>query len=180
MQTYIALLRGINVGGQKKIRMADLKPLLEALGFENITTYIQSGNVVFNSEETNVEKLINQIEEAIFKSYNFEVQILIKKRMELERIVDQNPYTDSKDLEDNKIYFVLLKEIPDLDLVGNLQNVKFENEQFIIADTCVYLRCGLGAGKAKCNNNLIENKLKVVATSRNYRTMRKLLELSTS
>jgi len=178
MQTYIALLRGINVGGRKKIRMADLKLLLEALGYENIITYIQSGNVVFKSNEANVHMLENQIEEAILKSYDFDVKVLVKNRLYLEKIVDQNPYTDSKDLGENKIYFVLLKEIPEIDLVSNLQNMKFENEQFIISNECIYLRCGLGAGKAKCTNNFIENKLKISATSRNYRTMQKLLELS--
>ena len=178
MITYIALLRGINVSGHKKIIMADLRVLLDALGYNNVITYIQSGNVIFKSNETNVAILQNQIHEAILESYNFEVEVLVKKRNDLEKIVDQNPYTDTKDLEENKIYFVLLKEIPEIELVRKLKNIEFENEQFIVSNECIYLRCGLGAGKAKCNNNFLESTLKISATSRNYRTVQKLLELS--
>jgi uncharacterized protein (DUF1697 family) len=178
MSTYIALLRGINVGGQKKIKMAELRMFLVTLGFENVLTYIQSGNIIFDSNEKDRVKLEIQISEAIREHYGFEVPVVVKTRKEIEKLLKNNPYQDSEDLKSNKIYFVLLKEKPRIEDIKTTSTVLFDNEKFLITAECVYLRCALGAGKAKCTNNFFENKLKVAATSRNYRTMTKLLELS--
>ena len=175
---YIALLRGINVGGHKKIKMADLRLLVEGLGFGKVLTYIQSGNIVFKSEVKDPKKLENQISKSILDHYGFEVPVIVKKRVEIERIMSNNPFDDQEDIYSNKIYFVLLKEEPNQELMHLLSLIKFENEQLEITPSCVYLKYSLGAGKAKCSNNLIETKLKVSATSRNYRTMMKLLEMT--
>ena len=150
---YIALLRGINVGGHKKIKMADLRLLFEALGFGKVLTYIQSGNVVFNSLEEEREKLENQISEAINNQYGFEVPVLVKTRTEINTIVDINPYSDPDDLASNKIYFVLLKKVPKNEDIEDTSAMIFENEKFIITPECVFIRYDLGAGKAKCGIN---------------------------
>ncbi len=178
MITYIAFLRGINVGGHKKIKMADLRLLLEGLGYKEVLTYIQSGNVIFNSLEEERDKLENQISEAIKNQYGFEVPVLVKTRTEINNILDINPYNDADDLASNKIYFVLLKKVPKIEDIEATSAIIFENEKFIITPECVFIRYDLGAGKAKCGINFFESKLKVAATSRNYRTMTKLLELS--
>ena len=180
MITYIALLRGINVGGHKKIKMADLRLLLEGLGYKEVLTYIQSGNVIFNSLEEERDKLENQISEAIKNQYGFEVPVLVKTRTEINNILDINPYNDPDDLANNKIYFVLLKKVPENEDIEATSAIIFENEKFIITAECVFIRYDLGAGKAKCGINFFESKLKVAATSRNYRTMTKLLELSSN
>ncbi|EAR00471.1 DUF1697 domain-containing protein [Maribacter sp. HTCC2170] len=180
MTTYIALLRGINVGGHKKIKMADLRSILEDSGLERVRTYIQSGNVVFDSEEKNTQNLEIQISETIKEHYDFEVPVLIKTRNEILRVLEDNPYTDRNELSENKIYFVLLQDSPEEDKVKELSNYKFENETFTYTPNCVYLRCALGAGKAKCGIGFFESKLKVSATSRNYRTLQKLIELSSN
>jgi len=180
MITYIAFLRGINVGGHKKIKMADLRALLEGLGYTDVMTYIQSGNVIFNSLEEDRDKLENRISGAIKNHYGFEVPVLVKTRTEINKILDKNPYNDHGDLASNKIYFVLLKEIPENKNIEATSTIFFENEKFEITPECVFLRCALGAGKAKCNINFFESKLKVTTTSRNYRTMTKLLELSSN
>lgn len=178
MITYIAFLRGINVGGHKKIKMADLRLLLEGLGYKEVLTYIQSGNVIFNSLEEERDKLENQISEVIKNQYGFEVPVLVKTRTEINNILDINPYNDADDLASNKIYFVLLKKVPKIEDIEATSAIIFENEKFIITPECVFIRYDLGAGKAKCGINFFESKLKVAATSRNYRTMTKLLELS--
>jgi len=180
MITYIALLRGINVGGHKKIKMADLQLLLEGLGYKEVLTYIQSGNVVFKSKVTDHGKLENQISKAIKKHYDFDVAVIVKTKTELVNILKNNPFNDTDDLATNKIYFVLLKEIPQKKNIEIASIKDFENEQFIIAPECVFVRYALGAGKAKCGVNYFESKLKVNATARNYRTMVKLVELSSS
>lgn len=174
MKTYIALLRGINVGGHKKILMADLRLLFESLGFIDVQTYIQSGNVVFSSkEDTN---LANKIAEAIEAKYGFIVPVLIKKATELSEILSKCPFSDEKL---KKSYFMLLKENPSLERIKITTDFSHPNEEFHIVEDCVYIYYSVGAGKAKMGVNFFENKLKVKATARNYRTMAKLLELAT-
>ena len=173
MQSYIALLRGINVGGHKKILMADLRALFESLGFKNVQTYIQSGNVVFRSiEETN---LASKIADAIETKYDFIVPVLIKKGSELSEILSKCPFSDEKR---EKSYFILLKESPSQENIALTTGFSHPNEEFHIEEDCVYIYYALGAGKAKMGNNFFEKKLKVKATARNYRTMAKLLVMA--
>ncbi len=178
MQTYIALLRGINVGGHRKIKMADLIAMFNKIGFKDVDTYIQSGNVVFRSPETKASLIEDKIKKGIAKTFGFDVPVLVKTYDELKFIFDENPFTELSDVENKRIYFALLKEPPQAELKVAFQNEKFIGELFEVNDYCVYLNYSIGAGKAKLSNNLIERKLKVSATSRNYRTMVKLLEMS--
>ena len=173
MKTYIAFLRGINVGGHKKILMKDLSLLFESLGFENVKTYIQSGNVVFRSKED--DNVASKITEAIEAEYGFFVPVLVKKSSELNEIVTKCPFFDEKR---EKSYFMLLEESPsqkNIELTTAFSNL---NEEFHIVQNCVYIYYALGAGKAKIGVNFFERKLKVKATARNYRTMAKLIEIS--
>lgn len=178
MKTYIALLRGINVSGQKKIRMADLKTMMEGLGFENVQTYIQSGNIVFKSVEKKIHILEDEVKYNIANTFGFDVPVLVKTRIEILQIIRDSPFTKKEDLEANRIYYTLLQQKPDRSLFVNLKADKYPNELFQISKNCVYLNCTKGAGKAKLNNNSIERELKVTATTRNHSTMLKLLELS--
>jgi len=180
MITYIAFLRGINVGGHKKIKMADLRLLLEDHGVKDVLTYIQSGNVVFKSKVKDHRKLEKQISKAIKEHYDFEVAVIVKTRTKIESVLKNNPFIAPEDLATNKVYFVLLKEMPTQKNIEIARFKKFENEQFFYTPKCVYARYDLGAGKAKCGVNYFESKLKVNATARNYRTMMKLIELSSS
>jgi len=175
MNTFIALIRGINVGGHKKIFMADLKLLFESLGFEQVTTYIQSGNVVFSSEKK--VNLANKIAEAIEIKYGFKVPVLVKKGSELSETLSKCPFYDEKR---EKSYFILLKESPSQENIELTTGFSNPNEEFHIEGDCVYIYYAEGAGKAKMGNNFFEKKLKVIATARNYRTMTKLLALANS
>ncbi len=175
MITYIAFLRGINVSGQKKVLMADLREMLEKLHFYNVTTYIQSGNVVFNSEEEKIEILSEKIKKGILDTFKFDVSVLVWKSSTIQKILNDNPY---KDKDSKKTYFVLLNSIPKEELVVGLNEENYPNEFFKITPNCVYLYCLNGFGRAKCNNNLFERKLKLEATTRNHKTMTKLLEMS--
>lgn len=178
MQTYIALLRGINVSGVKKIKMADLRIMMSDIGFIDVLTYIQSGNVIFKSETANSHDLAQEINTGIQDVFKFDVPVLVKTRDEIVRILDGSPYKKSEDLEANKIYYTLLKNSPEQNNLVALDQNNYPNELFTIHDDCVYLNCINGAGKSKLTNNVIERKLKVQATSRNHRTMLKLLDLA--
>lgn len=175
MQTYIALLRGINVSGQKKVPMAELQNLLSVAGLENVQTYIQSGNIIFQTSEISVKKLKLNIQEAIKNHFGFEVPVLVIKPKDLQQIFDDCPFPET---EKTNSYFTLLYATPDIELVKEVSEISYPNEAFVITNSCIYFYCSTGYGKAKCNNNFFERKLKITATSRNYKTMVKLLSLS--
>lgn len=177
METYIALLRGINVGGQKKIKMAELKTALEASGLQSVTTYIQSGNIVFGSLKKDCEKLASDIAKTILAHFGFEVPTLVVTTAVLEQILLENPFANE---EPKSLYFVLLKQVPKAVDILEFNRLKFEHEDFHITEKCVYLCCKAGYGKAKLSNNLVERKLRVEATARNLRTMQKLIEMGKS
>ncbi len=175
MNIYIALLRGINVGGQKKVPMVELCELLLRAGFKNVKTYIQSGNVIFQSSEENIQKLEHEIRSAILKHFGFEVPVLVKTPTDFQNILKNCPFPDEQKVNS---YFVLLFSKPREEAVEAVKSISYPNETFVITDACVYLHCATGYGKAKLNNNVLERKLKTTATARNYKTMIKLLALA--
>ena len=175
MKTYIALLRGINVGGHKKVPMAELRDLLNKNGFSDIKTYIQSGNVIFKVAETNVQEIENSIQKSIANHFGFEVSVMVRTRQQLQKIFDNCPF--SKDKKINS-YFAILSSSPNKDLVKEACEKTYENEECEIANDCLYFYSDKGYGNAKFSLNFFERKLKVNATARNYKTMLKLLSLS--
>lgn len=174
MKTYLALLRGINVSGQKKMPMAELRSLMENMEFRNVQTYIQSGNVIFQSSEKDPKLLEQHIKNAILSHFGFEVPVLVKTGNVLKLILDDCPFIP---LKKERSYFTLLHYAPENKRVDALGKMRFPNEEFVISEHCVYLYSSTGYGRAKCNNNFFEHKLKVTATTRNYKTMMKLLSL---
>ncbi|MFI1773165.1 DUF1697 domain-containing protein [Thalassobellus citreus] len=175
MNTYIALLRGINVSGQKKVPMAELRELLSKFGLENVQTYIQSGNVIFQHSEENKKALENNIQILILDHFGFEVTVLVRTSEELKAIFNTCPFSEVK--KENS-YFSILNAVPDVNLIEETQEIQYPNEEFVITNNCVYFYSSIGYGKAKCNNNFFERKLKVSGTTRNYKTVLKLLSLS--
>jgi uncharacterized protein (DUF1697 family) len=175
MNKYIALLRGINVGGHKKVPMAELRELLTESGLENVSTYIQTGNVFFQTPESNILALENSIHKSIMDHFGFEVSVLVKTRQDLQRIFDACPFSDEKK---KKSYFTILHNIPTAELVEDASKKVYEGEEYLIINDCIYYFCEKGYGKAKFNMNLFERKLNTASTSRNYNTMVKLLSLS--
>ncbi|MDO6760945.1 DUF1697 domain-containing protein [Tamlana sp. 2_MG-2023] len=174
MNTYIAFLRGINVSGKNKIPMATLREVLASTGLEQVQTYIQSGNVIFQSSEDNIEGLENKIHQAIKNHFTFEIPVLVKTPKLLQELFDACPF--SQDKKENS-YFILLFDVPTSENIAEVSEISYPNETFFITDYCVYFHSAVGYGRAKCNNNFFERKLKITATARNYKTMVKLLEL---
>ncbi|WP_339625247.1 DUF1697 domain-containing protein [uncultured Maribacter sp.] len=175
--TYVAFLRGINVSGKRKVPMVELRAMCERLNLQDVKTYIQSGNIVFKSSIVKAKDLAILLHNEIKKHFGFDVPVIVKTVDGLSQIIEKNPFISQEDIAANKIYFVLLSSQPANELLENLSEETFENEEYAVIDSCLYLKCALGYGRAKLNNNLIERKLKILATARNYRTMNKLLEL---
>tara|TARA_R110001583_G_scaffold54526_2_gene166787 strand:+ start:836 stop:1393 length:558 start_codon:yes stop_codon:yes gene_type:complete len=179
-EKYIALLRGINVGGKRKLLMADLKALFSKLGFSNIITYIQSGNVVFESDkdEKNI-KLASQIEIAILDHFKLDVPIMVRKASEWEQIISDNPFLNDKDIGIERLHLTLLDAIPEQAQIAELKQIVLDSEQFEVIGQEVFLCCkDKFSSKSKMTNTLFEKKFKCKSTSRNWKTVMKLSELS--
>jgi len=174
---YISLLRGINVGGRNKIKMADLKEVYKALAYEEVITYIQSGNVIFKTKKTAEAKLEKSIKEAIKKTFGLEIPVLVISKKELEALAQANPYKDRK-LEPKYIHFTILASPPDQEKIDLVNAIEFPGEEFTVTDRVAYLCLPNGYGRTKLHNNFFESKLKVKATSRNLKSILKLIELS--
>ena len=178
MHTYIALLRGINVSGQKKIKMAELRTQLTELGFENVQTYIQSGNILFHFPETEHEILEKKIADKISADYGFEVPVLVKKATDFQEALDRNPYLKDENNDPKRIYFTFLATAPSVEQIKVLEEKNYEPELYTIDSKNIYLYVPKGYGRTKLSNNLFEQKLKVQATTRNLKTVKKLIELA--
>jgi uncharacterized protein (DUF1697 family) len=179
VKTYIALLRGINVSGQKKIRMSDLKDLFERLDFKDVQTYIQSGNVIFKSIPAAVTKLEEKIKKEIRNHFGFDVTVLIVTPEELERTIKKNPFLKNKQVAD-KMYVTFLSGAPAPANISKLKEIDPSPEEYFIDGKSIYLFFPKDYGRAKMNNNLFENKLKVFATTRNWKTINRLFEMAAS
>ena len=176
MDKKIAILRGINVGGKCKILMADLKSMCENLGLENVTTYIQSGNLIFNSNQPNYE-LENSLEKKINGKYGFNVPVIVRTKRELENSLKNNPFLN-KGFDIKKLYLTFLKEKPKKENLEKTLTFSYEPDKFTISGKDAFIFCSEKYHTSKLTNNFFEKQLKVIATTRNWKTVLKLSELS--
>lgn len=178
MNTIIALLRGINVGGHGKLPMRELKALLDGMGLANVQTYIQSGNVVFQSDRTDLPALAQEISAAIGQSHGFEPNIMLLPLAELVTAVSQNPYPATDDQHKTLHFYFLASAPPNPDL-ASLEALKSNTEQFTLIGSVFYLYAPDGIGRSKLAAK-VERALGVAATARNWRTVSTLLEMGTA
>ena len=180
MKTYIAMLRGINVSGQKKIKMMNLVDHLNELNFEQVRTYIQSGNIVFGCQPTEKGDLERMISDKILEKYKFEVPTIVRTPDELKNVVDKNPFLKQSDKTTDRQYITFLGSLPVEVNIEKLATYDYAPEEYILDGLDIYFYSPKGYGKAKMNNNFFENKLKVAATTRNWKTVNKLLEMASN
>lgn len=179
MKKFIALLRGINVSGQKKIKMSELQLLFEEMGFRDVETYIQSGNVIFSSKENSREKLESKISSGIKGKIGFDVQVIVRKPEEIEHILKNNPFLKKKKDAD-KLYVTFLSKIQSDENIEKMYAIDYSPEEYFIEGKHIYLFVPNGYGKAKLSTNLFENKLKIFGTTRNWKTVTAISELAKS
>lgn len=169
---YIALLRGINVGG-RTIKMSDLKIVFESLGFQEVKTFIASGNVLFNTNETNTEKLTAMIEETLKETFGFAIAIMLRTPKQMEKIVADAPFKEEQ--LDVKKYVTFLKtELTD-STISELQSNLDNGERIYLHGTEIYFSI---PAESIFSNNWLEKAVKKSCTTRNWNTTRKLAELA--
>jgi uncharacterized protein (DUF1697 family) len=176
MKTYVALFRGINVGGHNKLPMRELKEVLAGLGLQDVATYIQSGNVVFASDETDKAALSGQIGEAVHQSHGFAPQVLLLTAEEFAQAAEANPYPEAEEEPKTLHLYFLAEEPPEPDM-EKLEAIKRENERFVLTDKVFYLHAPDGIGRSKLAAG-VEKALGVAVTARNWRSVIKIMEMT--
>lgn len=178
MTTYISILRGINVSGQRPIKMDALRKMYETLSFENVQTYIQSGNVIFSTQERDTKELGAMISSKIKTDFGFDVPVIVLSVKTLKEIVENNPFAKDNQKDTAFLHVTFLADNPtDYDEAGIIAK-KQPNEEMAITPNAVYLYCPNGYATTKLSNNFLETRLKVQATTRNWKTTNELLKLA--
>jgi uncharacterized protein (DUF1697 family) len=176
--TYISLLRGINVSGQKIIKMDQLRKSFEALGFESVKTYVQSGNAIFKAPKQSPEVLSRKLQEKILRDVSFSVTVIVKSSEEIKHAIKNNPFLKEKGIDTSKLHVTFLSQAPEKAALKALEALTSKADQFRYSGKEIYLYCPNGYGGTKLSNNTLERALSVNATTRNWNTVNKLYEMS--
>lgn len=176
MTTYLALLRGINVGGKAKVPMKDLRTLLEDLGYEDVRTYLQSGNVVFEDQSSAPEELAAGLGDAVSRAFEFKVSVLIRAHRELAGVATANPFP-TEGANPSSLHVMFLAARPSSTAVKALDPDRSPPDEFVVKDREVYLSFPNGSARSKLTIDYFERKLGTRATARNWNTIMKVLEL---
>lgn len=175
MTTYISLLRGINVSGHNLIKMNDLRTAYGNLDFKNIRTYLQSGNVIFDSADIEITLLAQKISGQLIKDFGVDIPVLVLTVDNLKQVISANPFITQSNLNPAFFHISFLSSKPENDKQKALEEKISPGEEIVITDEAVYLYCPNGYGKTKLHNKFLETKLQVVATTRNWKTANELL-----
>ena len=176
MATWIALFRGINVGGKNVLPMKDLTAALQKRGYTHVQTYIQSGNVVLQARKTNASTLAQQIANAVFDSHGFRPKVIVLSVGELRKAIDSNPFPKAQ-AEPKSLHLYFLSQVPEHPNLEAMNDAKSPSESFVIMDKVLYLHAPDGVARSKLASKA-ERLVGVDATARNWRTVSKLLELT--
>ena len=177
MTTFVSLFRGINVGGHQMVRMDALKELYASLGFKDIVTYIQSGNIVFTSEDADLSQLPRLIEDGFAQKFGFHAKVMVRTSDELKDIVDNNPFQNQPMKESKWVVVMFLATRPDSRAQEDLQKTYVGLEEFCVIGQEVYIYYPNGIGRSKLSNTFLEKKLKTAGTGRNWNTILQLQKL---
>jgi uncharacterized protein (DUF1697 family) len=179
LTTHVALLRGINVGGKNRIPMPVLREVLEDLGHQGVRTYVQSGNVVFDSRSSAPNKIAADIERAVSGTFGLTISVLVRTRRGLERVAGGNPFP-TKGVNPSSLHVVFLADRPSAKAVRTLDPNHSPPDEFVVVGREIFLRFASGSARSKLNLDYFERGLGTRATARNWNTVLKLLDLMKS
>jgi len=171
MTTYLALLRGINVSGKNSIRMPELRDSVSRLGFRDVQTYLQSGNIVFQADPSDEAALAASIQAKIAKDFGHEVPVLVLSAKDLAHIANSNPLWPKTGGDETLFHCTFLFQPVAQDRFQALKLPAVAGERAVLVENAVLLHCPHGYGKTKLNNSFFERALGVPATTRNWRTV---------
>ncbi len=178
MKTYIAFLRAINVGGYRKIKMSDLRKILVSMGFQNVRTYIQSGNVVFDSDKSDPTLLSQSIQEKIESEFGHEVPVMIRTREQLITLIKNNPF-DGKNEDPFRLYITFFLEPPSPEKQKKLVDQSNDIEMFEFVNGDLFsLIDKITDQKVNFSNGFVEKIIGIPGTGRNWKTVNKMIELA--
>jgi len=178
MPTYIAMLRGINVSGHKLVKMEALRASVESLGFADVKTYLQSGNVVFKTANISENGLVEKIAKKILDDFGYSVEVLVRTPAELGEVLKRSPFVKQAGIEAAGLYVTFLAQPAPKGAEKVLKKLAEASEQICVEGREVYLFCPDGYGNTKVSNAAIEKKLAVPATTRNWRSVNALSEMA--
>lgn len=178
MEKFIALLRGINVSGQKLIKMEALRAAMQELPFQDVSTYIQSGNILLSSDGKDSPEIGRMIREKVLERFGFDVSVIVVTPEELETAVLENPFASRTTDDSTQPYVGFLSHIPKAVDIEVLKAIDFRGDEFAVIGKRIYLWYADSAGNTKLSNAVIEKKLSITSTARNWKTVRKLIALS--
>ena len=173
---YVALLRGINLGGKTMVRMSDLKSMFESLGFKNVVSYINSGNLAFDAVKTTEEKLVSKIEKQIKASLGLDIQVMVRQQDAIAGVIENNPFKGKYETHKQMHVLFMKDEIPN-DKRDEALGWQTDEERIAIKGREIYALLLGGVAESLIGRGLLERKLKIPMTARNWRTVEKLAEL---
>jgi uncharacterized protein (DUF1697 family) len=172
---YVAFLRGINVGGKNKIKMELLREVTGALGYENVKSYINSGNVIFETVKTDDNKLAAKIEDAILSAFSLNIKVMVRTIAEIEDIIKNNPFA-GQFTSDKDLHVLFLNEELPAEKKAQLLSNNDENEMFAVRGREIFCLLRVSVLDSLLGKDYIGKKLKTTATGRNWRTINKILQ----
>ncbi|MCD9185119.1 MAG: DUF1697 domain-containing protein [Pyrinomonadaceae bacterium] len=172
---YVAFLRGINVGGRNKVKMETLRKACTAIGFESVKTYINSGNIIFETKKTADRKLAEKISEAIEKEFGLQIKTIVRAVSEIEEIIENNPFAGQFE-NDKDLHVFFLDEEMTNEKTELLLSKNNENERYFVRGREIFCLLKIGVSDSLMGKDYIAKKLRVSSTARNWRTVNKVLE----
>lgn len=178
MPTIISMLRGVNVGGHNKIKMDALRALYEFLKLRNPQTYVQSGNVVFRTDERDLAGLAKRIQDAIEKTFGFRPGVILRTFSELKDAIARNPFARRRGLDPSRLLVTFLAGTPSPEARQNVLRIKTDPEELRLSGRELYIYYPIGIGRSKLTLAVIEKALQISGTGRNWNSVIKLLEMA--
>lgn len=178
MPVVICMLRGVNVGAHNRVKMDDLKKLFTSLKLSDPQTYVQSGNIIFKTDERNLDKLRTNLETAIHKKFGFQSDAILRSAKDLREVIAQNPFAKRKDIHPGKLLVTFFSADPGEAARKQARAIQCDPEELFIEGREAYVYFPNGAGRSKLNWSLIPKALKVQGTARNWNSVTKMLEMA--
>jgi uncharacterized protein (DUF1697 family) len=178
MTVLISMLRGVNLAGHNKIKMDALRALYESLKFEDVATFIQSGNVVFRTKERSLDAIGKRIGDGIEKSFGFRPDVILRTADEMRGVIERNPFAARKDVEPNKLLVWFLAGAPHAEARTKILALPPVPEELRISERELYIYFTDGMARPKLSMPTVERALKVSGTGRNWNSVLKLMEMA--